>query len=906
MILKKSKQKEFLNTMKNEITAYLLNFKKRYQRFPWREINKISYLKKFSNVPITVRGKVFSLKELQKEFNSYKNKLRAQLKPSSFNYILKAYIKDSKGKDDKEVKRVYETYEKELQSVFNQMNTDLLFCLDTLKELNKGLKKEKKKMINVKESKDFTYKDIFETTKKFILSKQKSDKRIANLEPLSKYMTHKSKKGETWLLIATGSFDMSKTEFKKFMKYLSDNIKVDGCTLEFGSCYLPGDMFLYCKVGEVVNESTIDSDIKKYKINTIIFDLGSVLIKPYSSDDILNKIIGIGINKNDAKILLNLYNKISFKDETEYVPYSEIIKIYKNSLSENLKKYAEDVFDICASSLELYDYTLPLIKTLKNKGFNIYYLSNWNKSGKEIMMKHKLLDFLKYFNGGIISCDVGMKKPDKGIYKLLLDKYNLQPEKCMFFDDKPENISAANKLNIHGVKFDCSNTVEDILKIIDSDIKIENAESSGIQKYNNDDFVNESSLNSINEVKDMSNEEVTLFDSYKQWMYVNESGDVEDLHDFIILCYESLMEDEDNDIEESEDETNTDSETVTEGYNIDLHKINKKNKKEFKNASKLCKKAIKACDYPAARKYAKIMITIMENNKRTIQKMKSDSLVSTIIGYFIESIKMELESLVAMIAPVSLATVGTVTGHIVLGMVGAGGAYATAVVMVIKNIKKVYDDVLTLANELKHCDDITSDKFNWYKTNLIKLSDRAIKQAKEIYKHIDEFEDTYNKSKADDEKKEKLTKESAQYRMDKLDIYKACRRGDITIEEREELLEDLNNKMIASETVIESTTGSGLSKEKKFERVKAVLYEKCNNNEITVEKREELIAKARDMIFETVDPNSQSQQTDQESKQMENENKKMMNNENKNLANDASKEAKSIDNNLEKMASQKQ
>lgn len=683
MILKKSKQKEFLNTMKNEITAYLLNFKKRYQRFPWREINKISYLKKFSNVPITVRGKVFSLKELQKEFNSYKNKLRAQLKPSSFNYILKAYMKDSKGKDDKEIKRVYETYEKELQSVFNQMNTDLLFCLDTLKELNKGLKKEKKKMLNVKESKDFTYKDIFETAKKFILSKQKSDKRVANLEPLSKYMTHKSKKGETWLLIATASFDMSKTEFKKFMKYLSDNIKVDGCTLEFGSCYLPGDMFLYCKVGEVINEY-------------------------------------------------------------------------------------------------------------------------------------------------------------------------------------------------------------------------------GRQEYNNDDFVNESSLNSMNEVKNMSNEEVTLFDSYKQWMYVNESGDVEDLHDFIILCYESLIEDEDNDIEESEDETNTDSETVTEGYNIDLHKINKKNKKEFKNASKLCKKAIKACDYPAARKYAKIMITIMENNKRTIQKMKSDSLVSTIIGYFIENIKMQLESLVAMIAPVSLATVGTVTGHIVLGMVGAGGAYATAVVMVIKNIKKVYDDVLTLANELKHCDEITSDNFNWYKTSLIKLSDRAIKQAKEIYKHIDEFEDTYNKSKADDEKKEKLTKESAQYRMDKLDIYKACRRGDITIEEREELLEDLNNKMIASETVIESTTGSGLSKEKKFERVKAVLYEKCNNNEITVEKREELIAKARDMIFETVDPNAQSQQTDQESKQMENENKKIMNNENKNLANDASKEAKSIDNNLEKMASQKQ
>ena len=69
---------------------------------------------------------------------------------------------------------------------------------------------------------------------------------------------------------------------------------------------------------------------------------------------------------------------------------------------------------------------------------------------------------MKHFEGGIVSYEVGIEKPAKSIYEMLLEKYNLVAEECVFFDDKPENIKAAIKLGIKGVVFDQS-VVKDIV-----------------------------------------------------------------------------------------------------------------------------------------------------------------------------------------------------------------------------------------------------------------------------------------------------------------------------------------------------------------------------------------------------------------------------------------------------------
>ena len=48
---------------------------------------------------------------------------------------------------------------------------------------------------------------------------------------------------------------------------------------------------------------------------------------------------------------------------------------------------------------------------------------------------------------------VGMIKPDADIYQCLFDKYNLNPEECVFIDDRLENIEGGRKLGMEGIAF---------------------------------------------------------------------------------------------------------------------------------------------------------------------------------------------------------------------------------------------------------------------------------------------------------------------------------------------------------------------------------------------------------------------------------------------------------------------
>ena len=63
------------------------------------------------------------------------------------------------------------------------------------------------------------------------------------------------------------------------------------------------------------------------------------------------------------------------------------------------------------------------------------------------------LEFLEYVDGGILSYRDGVIKPDPAIYRLLLDRYSLNPEECVFLDDIQKNLDAAKAFGIHTILF---------------------------------------------------------------------------------------------------------------------------------------------------------------------------------------------------------------------------------------------------------------------------------------------------------------------------------------------------------------------------------------------------------------------------------------------------------------------
>ena len=95
--------------------------------------------------------------------------------------------------------------------------------------------------------------------------------------------------------------------------------------------------------------------------------------------------------------------------------------------------------------------TERLVGELKRAGYRLYVLSN---------MSREFIDFLRradvyaLFDGEVVSCEEGTVKPEPRIYRILLDRYGLDPAETLFIDDRAANIAAAREAGIDGFRFD--------------------------------------------------------------------------------------------------------------------------------------------------------------------------------------------------------------------------------------------------------------------------------------------------------------------------------------------------------------------------------------------------------------------------------------------------------------------
>jgi hypothetical protein len=100
-------------------------------------------------------------------------------------------------------------------------------------------------------------------------------------------------------------------------------------------------------------------------------------------------------------------------------------------------------------------------------------------------------------------------------------------------------------------------------------------------------------------------------------------------------------------------------------------------------------------------------------------------------------------------------------------------------------------------------------------------------------------------------------------------LYNRCANGEISVNQREQLILKINSMYTATEsindtnvedTIQESTENTqelvqetrNLTPTQKYKMFKESVYQKCSNGEITVEMREELLAKAREAFSASI------------------------------------------------------
>lgn len=101
-----------------------------------------------------------------------------------------------------------------------------------------------------------------------------------------------------------------------------------------------------------------------------------------------------------------------------------------------------------------------LLSRLKNEGFHLYGLTNWGKVVHDVMRRFPIFQLL---DGTVISSDVHLLKPNPEIYELLLNRYHLRADQCLFTDDKIENINGAQAVGITSVQFLSAQQLDDFI-----------------------------------------------------------------------------------------------------------------------------------------------------------------------------------------------------------------------------------------------------------------------------------------------------------------------------------------------------------------------------------------------------------------------------------------------------------
>ncbi len=85
--------------------------------------------------------------------------------------------------------------------------------------------------------------------------------------------------------------------------------------------------------------------------------------------------------------------------------------------------------------------TVAILEELRRTGLPLYALSNW--SAEKFPLARARFDFLGWFDGIVISGEVGICKPDPRIFRAFIDRYAVDPATAVYVDDHEPNVAAA-------------------------------------------------------------------------------------------------------------------------------------------------------------------------------------------------------------------------------------------------------------------------------------------------------------------------------------------------------------------------------------------------------------------------------------------------------------------------------
>jgi 2-haloacid dehalogenase len=185
-------------------------------------------------------------------------------------------------------------------------------------------------------------------------------------------------------------------------------------------------------------------------INTIIFDLGGVLID-WNPRYVFNDNYFDSEEKRDY-----FFTHICSMDWNEEQDAGRSIVDATQMLVEQFPEWENAIRDYYGRWTDMLGgaitETVDIFRQLKESGnYKTYALTNWQSSLFDIALVR--YNFLHWFDGRVVSGDEKTRKPFPEFYHRLLNRYNVKPEEAIFIDDNLRNVKAAQELGITSFHF---------------------------------------------------------------------------------------------------------------------------------------------------------------------------------------------------------------------------------------------------------------------------------------------------------------------------------------------------------------------------------------------------------------------------------------------------------------------
>ncbi len=193
----------------------------------------------------------------------------------------------------------------------------------------------------------------------------------------------------------------------------------------------------------------INTTFAPMKINTIVFDLGGVLID-WNPSYVFDKIF------TDEEKKKHFFENICTPDWNEMQDAGRTLKEATEELLAKHPDWTEYIEAYYGRWEEMLGGpihgTVEILRKLKNEQkYKLYALTNWSAELFPIALER--YDFLHWFDGRVVSGEEKTRKPFREFYDVMINRFGLTPEETLFIDDNLRNVEAAKQMGFKTIAF---------------------------------------------------------------------------------------------------------------------------------------------------------------------------------------------------------------------------------------------------------------------------------------------------------------------------------------------------------------------------------------------------------------------------------------------------------------------